>query len=730
MRKVLWFPFVLLLATVVVFAQSWEIVKQGVDPAINKCKFIDSETGWLVGDEGLVRKTSDGGNTWTTLQEPVADSEDWLSVDFVNVSVGYACAEGGLIFKTEDGGENWTLISDSYAADMELVEAITEDLVYVAGEDSTFLKTTDGGANFTRSDYAFNGEDLDGGLVFTDANCGVVISDGNGGNTWYTHDGGESWNFVSVGPHFPPGTISSRLYDIGAAGDSTFVITGYHYVTLLSQDGGKTYQRIGEISYDFVRNELVDIITEDIFYIVGDYFAKTTDGGETWDTLQVGSAQSMIDIEFVDENTGFSFQHYGHWKKTSDGGNNWTALLDWPGISFWGLATPTDNKIVVSAWGGGEISISEDGGNTFSYPNNLATGAMNHLYECEFFDGDNGIVAGEDGFIAVTEDGGASWTSVENPMQDVRFGTYNALKYASQDTIYGSGDDGLIFRSADGGYSWESVTNEGENDILDFWTFGPNDVVSVGDDGQICVLEPGDTSFTIAYTTSIGENIRAVEFNKNGVGLFVSPNGYALRAPADEDTLYKVLDPIEDEVYNIEYEEGVPDTDFCDIYDVEFVKDTTVYIAGEDGIILKSDDTGLTWSRESSPITSTIQKLSYKNNILWAVGQGGNILKKNIINVGIEKNENAIPIEYSLEQNYPNPFNPVTNISFALPKAADVTLIVYNLMGQEVREIANDHMKAGKHRVTFDAKELSSGIYFYKLKAGNYTQIRKMTLLK
>lgn len=86
---------------------------------------------------------------------------------------------------------------------------------------------------------------------------------------------------------------------------------------------------------------------------------------------------------------------------------------------------------------------------------------------------------------------------------------------------------------------------------------------------------------------------------------------------------------------------------------------------------------------------------------------------------------------YSLSQNYPNPFNPTTNINFVLPSISEVNLTVYNLLGQRVASlVSGQQMNAGSHTVAFDASALSSGIYFYELKAGNFVQQRKMTLIK
>ena len=83
-----------------------------------------------------------------------------------------------------------------------------------------------------------------------------------------------------------------------------------------------------------------------------------------------------------------------------------------------------------------------------------------------------------------------------------------------------------------------------------------------------------------------------------------------------------------------------------------------------------------------------------------------------------------------LSQNYPNPFNPETVIRYSIPQAEEVSLVVYNLIGEKVALLINGNMPAGNHGVTWDAANLPSGIYFYRLQAGDFVQTRKMVLLK
>ena len=98
--------------------------------------------------------------------------------------------------------------------------------------------------------------------------------------------------------------------------------------------------------------------------------------------------------------------------------------------------------------------------------------------------------------------------------------------------------------------------------------------------------------------------------------------------------------------------------------------------------------------------------------------------------IGIEDDDIGLPGDYSLRQNYPNPFNARTSIGFSLPEQSDVTIEVYNLLGQKTATLTAGLMPAGNHTVTWDASDVASGIYYYKITAGEYSDVRMMTLLK
>ena len=98
--------------------------------------------------------------------------------------------------------------------------------------------------------------------------------------------------------------------------------------------------------------------------------------------------------------------------------------------------------------------------------------------------------------------------------------------------------------------------------------------------------------------------------------------------------------------------------------------------------------------------------------------------------VGVEEYPQNIPSEFVLYQNYPNPFNPSTTISFSIPRYSHVTIKVFDLLGREIQDLANDYFSPGTYKVEFNERNLSSGIYFYQLITSKTTRTLKMILQK
>ncbi|MFH1525871.1 MAG: T9SS type A sorting domain-containing protein, partial [Bacteroidota bacterium] len=118
---------------------------------------------------------------------------------------------------------------------------------------------------------------------------------------------------------------------------------------------------------------------------------------------------------------------------------------------------------------------------------------------------------------------------------------------------------------------------------------------------------------------------------------------------------------------------------------------------------------------------------------LFVGSKNGLYMLNSIVNV---KNEDPYPTKFKLYQNYPNPFNPTTTIKYSIFNvgsenfAVSTKLIVYDILGNEVAMLVNEARNSGNYEVTFDASNLSSGVYYYQLKAGEFSETKKMILLK
>lgn len=174
-------------------------------------------------------------------------------------------------------------------------------------------------------------------------------------------------------------------------------------------------------------------------------------------------------------------------------------------------------------------------------------------------------------------------------------------------------------------------------------------------------------------------------------------------------------------------------TDYINVPAGEYILDITP--GGDNSTIVASFDADLTGLEGGSAVvfaSGFLDPSANQNGEGFGIFAGlsdGTVVGFSTV-TSTEKNDLTVPTEYGLKQNYPNPFNPTTNINFSIPEQQLVQLKVYNVIGQEVATLVNDVMNQGNYSVTFDAASLSSGVYFYRLETGNFTEVKKMTLAK
>jgi hypothetical protein len=161
---------------------------------------------------------------------------------------------------------------------------------------------------------------------------------------------------------------------------------------------------------------------------------------------------------------------------------------------------------------------------------------------------------------------------------------------------------------------------------------------------------------------------------------------------------------------------------------------TNLFAGSYGGHVFLSTNDGATWTNVGTglPAYLTTDALALSGPYLLAGVAGAGVWRRPLSEMitSVEHETSESPREFLLLQNYPNPFNPNTTIKYALPKASQVRLSVYDMLGRQVSVLVNEKRDPGVHEVKFDGSGLSSGVYLYRLRAGDFVQTRKLLLLK
>lgn len=330
------------------------------------------------------------------------------------------------------------------------------------------------------------------------------------------------------------------------------------------------------------------------------------------------------------------------------------------------------------------VYMSSDQGQSWSEKNNgLADSETIHSFDS--FKG--GLYAGAQGILYKSEDDGESWTEIPfflSLSKILNIEISDSLYYVLTD-VSGEASKGRVFKSADQGQNWDAVY---EADNL-------TDLVS-STHGSLAYLSRragGQQISGLISLTDYGENVNPYEsFTSIGVTKVV----------------------------------GIGST--------LFVGYTRWYDSFESGVMYNTagDDEGWIVANEGLP-DKFIYGMSANETYLFVSNSDSLFARRPLSDFGITtdvKEIDEVPTDFALDQNYPNPFNPSTTIRFSIPKQSNVSLKVYDVIGKEVAELVNSEKAAGSYEVDFNAQNLSSGIYFYTLKAGNLTQSKKMLLIK
>jgi photosystem II stability/assembly factor-like uncharacterized protein len=394
-------------------------------------------------------------------------------------------------------------------------------------------------------------------------------------------------------------------------------------------------------------------------------------------------------------------------------------------LGTYGIAENSIGEIFV-----GSVSINSDFFHILKSTNSgfnwtFSDSGINQMINPDFIQVDedeNIFFAGNSNNIYKSSDNGISWNFL-NAFWDIR-----SLSISDNNFIFAGVDDYppiYVVRSSDSGNSWENITGIIHHPVWALESYLNN--VYAGAQGRLYhspdygVSWDTTTSFTSSWISTI----------------FVNDSGY-LFVGTWNDGVYILKDSSKpwQKIFN--------STD-C-IASIQQNSDGILYLlkghySSTDELVFRSPDGGLNWEpidnglpdiHSHSLLVSKDNSLyitTYEDGIFKSTNDGDNWFSINLP-TSVENNIFEGLNDFRLDQNYPNPFNPSTKISWQSPVAGHQTLKVYDVLGNEVATLVNEYRNAGGFEIDFNASSLSSGIYFYKLQAGDFVQTKKMILIK
>jgi photosystem II stability/assembly factor-like uncharacterized protein len=375
-------------------------------------------------------------------------------------------------------------------------------------------------------------------------------------------------------------------------------------------------------------------------------------------------------------------------------------------------------------------------------------------------DKNNSIFAGSDSIIFRSMNSGASWDTLarlNSHYISILTNFNNVLFVGNSRGVYGtSPPTTCIFRSINNGISWDSVYAEvlGTTQIQ---AYGGN--IFANADGQLIRSTDDGLNWEVIQILS-GEIISIASNDKflfvsvaqdsiyrsddNGITLISLGNGLPSftnwSLVAKEDTIYTVSDSIYMSIDNgenwVSISQGFPDdkTPFGLYYFRNYLFVTTM-----DNHIYMTSLSNINWVNVSEGLVVTghasIYILILHKNYIFAGTHSGVWRRPLLQLVSLDFNNSFLIDEFKLEQNYPNPLNPVTNIRYQVPKETSVIIEIFNVLGQKVRTLVNEFKAEGYYTFVWDGKDdfeqpLSSGIYLYRMTAGEFVNVKKMIMLR
>jgi photosystem II stability/assembly factor-like uncharacterized protein len=741
---------------------------------------------------GGIFKTTNGGVNWTPKTDfAPALGMGSMEMDPNNSNIIYAgtgeansatdCYPGYGLLKSTDKGDTWNVIGLSEILNISAVKVhpLNSNIIYVGGMgyrsksvNRGVYKSTNGGQTFTKVLFVSDSTSaIDIGIDNSDVNIvhaamwqrvrppTVSSTGGLTSGLYRSSNGGQNWTLLGTTNGLPAPSATTGRININVSRSNSSIIHAIYKTTngnnisgvYKSTNKGLNWTSLGmngleSSGFDWYIGVIETAPNNPgILYVGSIDMFRTTNNGSSWTNL-TNAYSGSFDQQHPDQHAFWinpiNPQHIingndGGIFISTNAGTNWSKRYDLPITQYY--AGCIDFLNPAKKYGGTQDNGSHGSINAGPAGWEVLYGGDGFHCAVDYTNSNVIYMESQNGGLGRSDDGGNSFDDITNGLDLARtnWSSPYMLDVQTSTTVYFGSYK--LHRSTNKGNTWTIISpdlTKGQNGRLGTLTCMSNAVLpstqrviyTGADDGRVMVTTNSGTNWTdisaglpVRYVTDVVTDKRAPNI------AYVTLSGFNM----DERNthVFRTTNYGANWVNITGNLLNVPANSLI----IDYNKDSTLFV-GTDAGVYYTTRLGASWAQlgtglPNAPVFDLIyHQASFK---LIAATHGRSMFEVDISNLpsGINNNSQTAS-NFVLKQNYPNPFNPETNITFELKQKAYVTLKVFDLSGKEVAKLVDGTKTSGSYNVKFNGANLSSGVYFYKLESGEYSEVKKMSLIK